>query len=156
MKILFLILCAFFIAACSQNIKQQQSQQSPQSPQPAQPANADPAIIEKNKQTAVLNQVGKVTSEAQYLEKLGRDMEVYRAADDSQARRNCAGLSEMRMHDIADLDAKIKSLPDNYSARITPIIADLKPCVSCARKAIDGCIKTRAELNRMIKETYPQ
>lgn len=83
-------------------------------------------------------------------------MEMYRTADDSQARRNCAGLSEMRMRDVAELETKIKSLPDNFSARLTPLIADLKPRVSCAKKAIDGCVKTRAELNQMIKETYPQ
>lgn len=143
MRFFITILCALFFISCSA------------AEQPVKPVNADGAIIEKNKQIAVLNEVGKITREAQYLEKLGRDMEIYRRALDAEARRSCNDLMELRLREVTDLEARIQNLSGNYNDRLSSIINDLKPCVSCSKKSIDGCVKTRASLNKMIKELYP-
>ena len=98
------------------------------------------AVIEKNKQTAVLNQVGATVRDVQSVEKLGRNMDSYRLAQDAESKRACSSVMEDNQREIADLEAKINNLPDNYKAELTSIIPDLNQCVSCAKNAMDSCV----------------
>ncbi len=127
-----------------------------QNPPANKPAVVDNAKIEKNKQTALLNEVSELTRAAQRLERQGRDMDSYRLASGAESQRTCNVLMEDRQREVNDLEAKIKNLPDSYSIRLTPIIPDLYECVSCTKKAMGSCVKTRAEINGLIKELFPQ
>jgi len=143
MKLLITMLSALFFISCSA------------ASQPNKSVIVDSAKIEKNKQTAIRNEVSEITRESQYLERIGRDMDSYRLAQDAESRRTCNALMEDRRREIADLEARIKNLPDNYNVQLTPIIADLNQCVSCSKKAMDSCVKTRASVNKAIKEIFP-
>ena len=143
MKFFITMLFTFFLMSCSAA--------SP----PSKPAIPDATKIEKNKQTAILNEVGAIMRDAQSLEKRGRDMNSYRLAADAESRRTCNLLMEDRRREIADLEAKIRNLPDNFHSQLTPIFADLNDCVSCSKQAKESCVKARASTNKVIKEIYP-
>ncbi len=119
------------------------------------PAIANEAIIEKNKQTAVLNEVGATVREAQSIEKLGRNMESYRLALDAETKRACNTVSEDNQRELANLENRINSLPGNYKDQLISIVPDLNQCVTCAKNAMESCVKARASINTMIKEIYP-
>jgi hypothetical protein len=93
--------------------------------------------------------------DAQKVEKLGRNMNSYRLGTDAESKRICNVVSEENRAGIADLETRIKNLPDNYKEQLYPIIIDLNECVSCSKKAVDSCVKARASINKMIKEVYP-
>jgi hypothetical protein len=137
------ILFTFFFIACSASSKV------------GKPANQNKALIEKNKQINLLNDVSKILRDAQSAEKLGRNMESYRLGTDAESKRICNVVSEENRAGVIDLEARIKNLPDNYKEQLSPIITDLNECVSCAKKAVDSCIKARALINKLIKEVYP-
>lgn len=122
--------------------------------QPNKPV-ANETKIEKNKQIAVLNEVGEIARTAQSLEHLGRDMNSYRLAPDAESRRTCSKLMEDRRREITDLETKIKKLPIEYGDRLTSILPDLNQCVDCSTKAMEGCVKSRASINKTIKEIFP-
>ena len=140
--ITFLIILVF--TCCSHN------------PPVNKPVVVDNAKIDKNKQTALLNQVSELTRVAQRLERQGRNMDSYRLASGAESLRTCNVLMEDRRREVDDLEAKIKNLPASFSIRLTPIIPDLNECVSCSKKAMGSCVKTRAIINMLIKELYPQ
>jgi hypothetical protein len=142
-KIFTAILFTFFFAACST------------APQVDKPAAQNKAIIEKNKQINLLNDVGKILRDAQSAEKLGRNMNSYRLGTDAESRRICNVVSEENRAGVVELEARIANLPDNYKEQLFPIITDLNDCVSCSKKAVDSCVKARASINKMIKEVYP-
>ena len=142
-KLTITILFAFFFIACSTV------------PPADKPAAANKAIIEKNKQIALLNEVGKIVRDAQSVEKLGRNMNSYRLGFDAESKRICNVVSEENRGGVVDLETRIKNLPDNYKDQLFPIIPDLNECVSCSKKAVDSCVKARASINKMIKELYP-
>jgi len=146
MKLYTTLLIILVITSCSQN----------QHPPANKPAIVDNAKIEKNKQTAILNEVSELTRAAQRLDRQGRDMDSYRLASGAESQRTCSALMEDRQREVNDLEAKIKNVPDTYSTRLTPIIPDLNECVSCSKKAMSNCVKTRAAVNALIKELYPQ
>ncbi len=143
MKFFTALFFALFSVSCS-NVQQ-----------PNKPLIADSAKIEKNKQIAVLNEVGEITRTAQSLEHLGRDMNSYRLAPDAESRRTCGKLMEDRRREIADLETKIKKLPAEYGDRLASILPDLNECVACSTKAIESCVKSRASINKTIKEIFP-
>jgi len=143
MKFFITILSALFFISCAA------------APPANKPVIADSVKIEKNKQTAVLNEVGATMRTAQSIEKLGRDMNSYRLAGDAESRRTCNLLMEDRRREIADLETKIKNLPENFHSQLTPILADLNECVSCSKQAKESCVKARASTNKVIKEIYP-
>lgn len=142
-KISITILSTFFFIACST------------APRVDKSAAQNKAIIEKNKQINLLNDVGKILQDAQTAEKLGRNMNSYRLGTDAESKRICNVVSEENRRGVVDLEARITNLPDNYKDQLFPIIADLNECVSCAKKAVDSCVKARASINKMIKEIYP-
>ena len=142
-KIFITILFTFFFIACSAAPKVDKS------------AAQNKAIIEKNKQINLLNDVGKILRDAQAAEKLGRNMDSYRLGTDAESKRICNVVSEENRTGVVDLETRTKNLPDNYKEQLSPIIADLNECVSCSKKAVDSCIKARASINKMIKEVYP-
>ena len=144
MKPYLTLLVILVFTSCSQN------------PPANKPAVVDNAKIEKNKQTALLNEVSELTRAVQRLERQGRNMNSYRLASGAESQRTCNVLMEDRQREVNDLEAKIKNLPDTYSIRLTPIIPDLNECVSCSKKAMSSCVKTRATINGLIKELYPQ
>ena len=143
MKFFITMLFTFFLMSCSAA--------SP----PSKPAIPDATKIEKNKQTALLNEVNEIVRAAQSLEKLGRNMDAYRLAPDVESQRTCNLLIEDRRREIADLEARIKNLPSNYNEQLTPLLADLNQCVSCSKQANENCVKARASINKTIKEIYP-
>ncbi len=137
------MLSALFFISCSAASK------------PDKPVIVDSAKIEKNKQTAVKNEVGKIIQESQYLEGIGRNFDSYRISQKAESRRACNDLVEDQRREIADLEARIHKLPDNYSDKLTPIINDLNQCVSCSKTAMESCVKARATINQTIKEIFP-
>ena len=116
MKSSLLILSALFLFSCS-------------APAPRKPAAPDPAKIEKNKETALLNEVGEIVRALQSMEKLGRNMDAYRQAPDAESRRTC-------------------------QVQLTAPLVNLNSCVSCSRKSNESCVKARASINKTIKEIY--
>ncbi len=112
------------------------------------------ANTEKNKQIALKNEITEITRVAQKIERQGRAMDSYRALPGAEGARQCAAVMDDRRKQTADLEARIKNLPENYHVRLTPIIGELNDCVSCAKQAIDGCKKARASINQAIEELY--
>lgn len=112
-------------------------------------------VKEKNKETAVKNEVTKVTRLAQAIEQQGRDMQPYREAYDAESARQCNQIVEQIRKQRADLEIRINNLPENYKKRLQPIVSELNECVSCAKKSLDDCKKARASINQTIKELYP-
>lgn len=143
-KIFITILFALFFIACSKT-----------SPVDEATVANKKAIIEKNKQTDLLNDVGKILRDAQSVEKLGRNMNSYRIGLDAESGRICNTVSEENRRGITDLETRINNLPDSYKDQIFPIVTDLNECVSCSKKAVESCVKARASVNKMIKEIYP-
>ncbi len=112
------------------------------------------ANTEKNKQIAFKNEVTEITRVAQKIEQQGRAMDSYRALPGAEGARQCASVMDDQRKQTANLEARVKNLPENYNARLTPIIGELNDCVSCGKQAIDGCKKARASINQAIKEIY--
>ncbi len=110
---------------------------------------------EKNKQTAVKNEITKITRLAQTIEQQGRDLQFYRAGIDAESSRQCNLIVEESSKQTTDLELRIKNLPENYRNKLMPIIGELNECVSCAKKALDDCKKARASINQLITEIYP-
>lgn len=120
-------------------------------------------VAAKNKQTvaergkiATLNEVTQITQAIQKLEKQGRDVENLRQAADAESRRQCNIAMEDRQRQTNELDARAQQLASPFNAQLSPIIADLNVCVSCAKNAMESCVKTRAAVNQAIKEIYKQ
>ncbi|MGI8849568.1 MAG: hypothetical protein ACR2HT_05310 [Pyrinomonadaceae bacterium] len=142
MKFLITMLSALFFISCS-------------AASPSKPVVPDATKIEKNKETALLNEISEIVRTAQSLEKLGRNMDAYRLAPDVESRRTCNLLMEDRRREIADLEARIKNLPGTYNDRLTLLLADVNRCVACSKQATESCVKARASINKTIKEIYP-
>jgi len=121
---------------------------------PSKKAPTDPALIEKNKQIALKNEVTLVTQAVQKLEQQGRDMEAIRQAPDAESRRQCGTAMEYRHQQVKDLETKVNGFPNPFNSTLTPIIADLNVCVSCSKTALPSCKKTRAALNEAISEIF--
>ncbi|MDQ3042858.1 MAG: hypothetical protein M3R11_10855 [Acidobacteriota bacterium] len=137
-----ILFAAFLFSSCSVQ------------PQTEKPATATVANTEKNKQTAAKNEVTELTRVAQKIEQHGRAMDTYRAMPGADGARQCASIMDDERKQIANLEARIKNLPENYNARLMPIIGELNECVSCANKAIESCKKARASINQAIEEIY--
>ena len=114
------------------------------------------AIAEKNKQTAVLNEISSLTRTAQRLEGQGRAMDSYRRAPDAERQRICNQIMEDSKRDLTEMQTKINNLPEQYIAPLSSITGDLTECTSCSKKAMESCKKARASINELIKQTFPQ
>ena len=123
-------------------------------PQANKPGAANVANTEKNRQIALKNEVTEITRFAQKIEQQGRAMDPYRAMPGADGTRQCAAVMDDQLKQTESLAARIKNLPENYNARLTPIIGELNECVSCAKQAFEGCKKARASINQAIKEIY--
>jgi division protein CdvB (Snf7/Vps24/ESCRT-III family) len=123
-------------------------------PQANKPGAANVANTEKNRQIALKNEVTEITRIAQKIEQQGRAMDSYRALPGADGARQCAAVMDDLRKQTADLEARIKNLPENYNARLAPIIGELNDCVACAKQAIEACKKARASINQAIKEIY--
>jgi division protein CdvB (Snf7/Vps24/ESCRT-III family) len=123
-------------------------------PQTNKPGVATVANTEKNRQIALKNEVTEITRVAQKIEQQGRAMDSYRALPGADGARQCATVMDDLRKQTADLEARIKNLPENFSVRLTPIIGELNECVACAKQAIESCKKSRALINQAIKEIY--
>jgi superfamily II helicase len=134
----------FFFVSCADKPKSNQS---------AAEVNA---IVEKNKQTAVLNEISSLTRTAQRLEGQGRAMDSYRRAPDAERQRICSQIMEDSKRDLTEMQTKINNLPEKYIASLTSITNDLSECTSCQKNAMDSCKKARASINEYIKQTFPQ
>lgn len=135
---------AFFLLACADQPKSNKSSAEVN------------AIIEKNKQTSLLNEISAITRTAQRLEGYGREMDSYRRAPDAERQRTCNQLMIDGKRDLAEMEIKINNLPENYKVQLTSITSDLNECVSCSKKAMESCKKARASINDYIKQTFPQ
>lgn len=145
MKICLITLTALFFISCAAPTKV--SVDAPKIP--------DNVILEKNKQTAVLNEVGSILRDSQAIEKVGRNMKSYRIYFDAKSRRECGVVMEYNQRDVTALETRINKLTDNYKNQLAPLIPDLNECVSCSKTAQDACVKARASANQIIKEIYP-
>ena len=143
MKVYILILSFIFFASCA--VK------------PPIDNAVNENVREKNKETAVKNEVTKITRLAQTIEQQGRDLQSYREAFDAESSRQCNQIVEETRKQTADLETRITNLPENYRNRLMPIpiVGELNECVSCAKKSLDDCKKARASINQAIKEIYP-
>ena len=137
-----ILFAAFLFTSCSDK------------PQANKSGAATIADTEKNKQIALKNEVTEITRLAQKIEQQGRAMDAYRAMPGADGARQCASVMDDQRKQTADLEARIKKLPENYNVRLMPIIGELNDCVSCAKQATDGCKKARASINQAIKEIY--
>jgi len=142
MKICISILTIFFFISCSGKPPTD---------------NAKAANIKaNNEETALTNEVSAITRTAQKLEKQGRGLEIYRNSKKVEALRECRIIAEGNRKEISDLEVRIQKLADNYKSQLAPLIPDLNECGACSPKAMDGCVKARASINKAIKEIYPQ
>lgn len=141
MKLFPILLTLIFFAACAQ--------------QPPTVNKADEARIAKNKQVAAINEVTQLTTLAQKLEKQGRGMEIYRQANNAINDRECQIAADDAQKQLQDFEARANLVADNYKTRLQPLAADLQICVSCADKALESCVKSRAAINQAIKEIFP-
>ncbi len=123
-------------------------------PRADKPGAASLANTEKNRQIALKNEVTEITRVAQEIEQQGRAMDSYRALPGAEGARQCAAVMDDQRKQTANLEARVKNLPENYNARLMPIIGELNDCVSCAKQAIEGCKKARASINQAIEEIY--
>lgn len=83
-------------------------------------------------------------------------MDSYRLAADAESKRVCNVLAEDRKRETADLETKIKNLPEIYNGQLIPILPDINECVTCSKKAMESCVKARASINETIKRIFPQ
>lgn len=124
-----------------------------------EPANAPDAnrerIIAKNQETAARNEASLVTQAAQKLEKDGRALETYRRAGNAASRRECDLLAADQQKQVQTLADRIAKLPESNQTLLAPIIGDLNECVSCAKTAMESCVKARASINKAIKQMFP-
>jgi division protein CdvB (Snf7/Vps24/ESCRT-III family) len=123
-------------------------------PQANKPGAANVANTEKNRQIALKNEVTEITRIAQKIEQQGRAMDSYRALPGADGARQCAAVMDDGRKQTANLETRIKNLPENYKSRLAPIIGELNDCVTCAKQAIEACKKARASINQAIKEIY--
>jgi division protein CdvB (Snf7/Vps24/ESCRT-III family) len=123
-------------------------------PQANKPGAPTVANTEKNRQIALKNEVTEITRVAQKIEQQGRAMDSYRALPSAEGTRQCAAVMDDQLKQTESLAARIKNLPENYNAQLTPIIGELNACVGCAKQAIEACKKARASINQAIKEIY--
>lgn len=137
-----ILFTAFLFASCSDK------------PQSNKSGAANIANTEKNRQVALKNEVTEITRVAQKIEGQGRAMDTYRALPGADGARQCAAIMNDQLKQTESLAARVKNLPENYSARLAPIIGELYDCVSCAKAAIESCKKARASINQAIKEIY--
>ena len=144
MKLYTILLIILVFTSCSQNQRVNKS------------VVIDNAKIEKNKQTALLNKISELTTVAQRLERQGRGLESYRRASGAESLQACNNFMEDLRRETNDLEANIKNLPESYSVRLASIIPDLNECVTCSKKAMNSCVKSRATINELIKELFPQ
>ena len=140
--VLLLLLAGFISSACTPEAK------------PAK--NTDPALIEKNKKTALRNQVVVVVQEAQKLEQEGRSLDVFRTMPSEKNNAECMRAVAERTVRLEDFKSKSSALPENYSVKLLPIFDDLDKCVSCTKTAVENCKKARAMINEVIVEFFPK
>jgi len=141
MKLYILILLSIFFVSCATK--------------PPNDNAVNENVKEKNKETAVKNEVTKITRFAQAIEQQGRDLQSYREAFDAESSRQCNQIVEETRKQTADLEIRMNNLSENYKKRLLPIVGELNECVSCAKKSLDDCKKARASINQAIKELYP-
>ena len=144
MKFYISLLIIFLFISCSGN-KPQNDEQAAKNEQ----------IKAKNKRTAAVNEATQITQTAQKLEKEGRGMDVYRKSAKSESQRECSAIMATEQKQISELDERIRKLPEPFNAQLTPITADLNACVSCAKNAVESCVKSRATINGVIKQLFP-
>ncbi len=113
-------------------------------------------LIEKNKETALRNEVIRLTQEAQKLEQEGRALDLYRLIPNQHETDLCLKAVEERTSRLEYFEERTAKLPDTYQSKLSLILNDLKQCVACHKKAIENCKKARASINQAIKEFFPQ
>lgn len=143
MKLLTVSLTLLFLISCSQTVSNDN-------------ANAKANLAAKNKETAARNEMVRLVQEAQQLEQEGRDMEIYRQYQSPINTKACAKVLAEKSVKMEEFQKKMDGLAENYKAKLAPIFEDLSKCVACDKKAMDSCRKTRASLNQIIKEVFPQ
>lgn len=142
MRLLIFLLTLSFLFACSQT--------------PKTNTNSNTNLAEKNKQTALRNDLVRLVQEAQKLEQEGRTLDIYRTMPSVANTEACLKAVGERSVRLEDFQKKSESLPDNYKTKLLPIYDDLNKCISCEKTALENCKKARANINEAIKEFFPQ
>ena len=109
----------------------------------------------RNKEIALKNEATELTRVAQKLDQQGRGMEIFRQAGNAENVRECGAAMADGQKQLKDYADRVGKLPDIYKNHLTPLVADLNECVSCEKKAMDGCRRARASINQAIKQLYP-
>ncbi len=112
-------------------------------------------IIAKNQETAARNEASLITQAAQKIEKDGRALETYRRAGNAASLRECSALMADQQQQVRTLADRIAKLPESSQMPLAPITGDLNECVSCAKTAMESCVKARASINKAIKQMFP-
>lgn len=138
-----LIVSLLIFAACGK----------PSSPSAAEKKNEQ--IKEKNKLTAAKNEAVEIVKRAQTLEQNGRDLQPYRDSyGGAESAKQCQSIADARGAEITDLETRVNKLPETYKTKLSPVVGELRECVSCAKKGLEDCKKARASINELIKEMF--
>ncbi len=113
-------------------------------------------VAEKNKETAVKNEVTRIIELAQKIEKDGRNLDFYRYSSLPGDKKLCLESVAKKTSRLEDFKSRVEKLPDIYRAKLSPIYRDLDNCLACEKNAVESCKKGRTAINEVIREIYPK
>jgi len=140
MRLILLLLVPLLLISCD--------------PPPKPQNNAN--IAEKNKETALKNEVTRIIELAQKIEKDGRNLDIYRYSDLPGDKKACLESVAKKTSRLEDFKTRVEKLPDDFRGKLSPIYTDLDKCLACVDKAVESCKKARGAINEVIREIYPK
>lgn len=138
MKLFFMLLISFFLISCGSSPETQNKID----------------LAEKNKETAIRNEVTRVIELAQKMEKDGRALDYFRNSYFPYDKKECLKVSAEKSAGLEDFKTRVEKLPAPYREKLSPIYEDLEKCFGCEKKSVESCKKSRAAINQIIKEIY--
>jgi hypothetical protein len=113
-------------------------------------------LAEKNKETALKNELKRTVRMAQEVEKDGRALDYLRNSYFPEDKKNCQASSAEKRVSFEDFKTKVEKLPDPYREKLSTLFEDLDKCFNCDKKAVESCKKSRAAINQIIRELFPE
>lgn len=141
MKILFVFLIVVLLTACSSS---------------SQPVKNNEQLAEKNKQTALQNEIKRTVMLAQNLEKSGRGLDSLRGGYLPGDKKLCQQSSAEKRLEFEDFKLRVGKLPEELRGKFTSFYDDLDKCFNCEKSATENCKKARSQINELIKQLYTE